>query len=174
MMLAATTLLGLFLLPMSREGEGVEHSPLEPSKGPSAQDTLILESPLPGASITSAFGARFNPIRQAADHHDGIDVRSNGNPPVVAAADGLVEVATTSYQPNEGYGTVVILGHGSEFKTVYAHLDSLIVRQGQRVLGGQAIGIVGSTGVSTGPHLHFEVRHNGEPVDPARFVMEWR
>jgi murein DD-endopeptidase MepM/ murein hydrolase activator NlpD len=172
LMLAATILLGLFLLPMSPEA--VEPSQLVSPEGTSVQDTLILENPLPGASITSGFGVRFNPILQAADHHDGIDVRTDGNPPAAAAADGLVEVATTSYNENEGYGTVVILDHGRGFKTVYAHLDSLMVRKGHRVTSGQTVGIVGSTGVSTGPHLHFEVWRDGEPLDPARFVVEWR
>jgi murein DD-endopeptidase MepM/ murein hydrolase activator NlpD len=172
LMLAATALLGVFLLPMSRGNVGP--SPKELPERTSVQDVIIWENPLPGAEITSRFGGRFNPTRQEQDHHNGIDVRTGGHPPVLAAADGLVEVATTSYHQNEGYGTVVILDHGSGFKTVYAHLDSLMARKGQRVTGGQTVGILGSTGVSTGPHLHFEVWQGGQPLDPARFVVEWR
>jgi bla regulator protein BlaR1 len=172
LMLAATTFLALFLLPMSRGGAGP--APTDRLERGSVQEILVWENPLPGAEITSPFGIRFNPIRQAPDHHNGIDVRTNGNPPVAAAADGRVEVATTRYHENEGYGTVVILNHGNGFETVYAHLDSLAVEEGQRVTTGQVVGIVGSTGVSTGPHLHFEVWQDGEPLDPARFVVEWR
>jgi murein DD-endopeptidase MepM/ murein hydrolase activator NlpD len=172
LMLAATTLLALFLLPMSRGAAGP--APAERPEHGSVQDILVWESPLPGAEITSRFGIRFNPIRQVPDHHNGIDVRTHGNPPVAAAADGRVAVATTRYRENEGYGTVVILNHGNGFETVYAHLDSLAVEEGQRVTAGQVVGIVGSTGVTTGPHLHFEVWQNGKPIDPARFVAEWR
>ena len=106
--------------------------------------------------------------------HKGIDVASAAGTSVLAPAPGVVVVATEEYEPSRASGTVVIVDHGDGLQTMYAHLGSLEVAEGESVSRGQPLARVGSTGKSTGPHLHFEVRRNGEPQDPANYVADWR
>ncbi len=112
--------------------------------------------------ITSGFGYRFHPVLRYQRLHTGIDFGAATGSPVFAAADG--EVFHASWRG--GYGRCIILLHGGNISTLYAHLSSIQVTNGQSVKRGQVIGAVGSTGLSTGPHLHFEVRRNGVPVNP--------
>jgi murein DD-endopeptidase MepM/ murein hydrolase activator NlpD len=107
--------------------------------------------------INSPFGPR------GKRHHDGIDIASPSYQEVKAAMDGEVILARPT---RTGYGKVVILRHDLGFSTIYGHLNVIMAREGEAVRQGQSIGGVGSTGRSTGPHLHFEVRHNGRPLDP--------
>jgi murein DD-endopeptidase MepM/ murein hydrolase activator NlpD len=107
--------------------------------------------------INSPFGPR------GKRHHDGIDIASPSYQEVKAAMDGEVVLARPT---RTGYGKVVILQHDRGFSTIYGHLSVIIAREGEAVRQGQSIGGVGSTGRSTGPHLHFEVRHNSRPLDP--------
>ncbi len=118
--------------------------------------------PVPGP-ITSTFGMRFHPILRRTKLHTGIDFRANFGTPIRAAASGVVIGATYL----RGYGNTVILDHGSGRSTVYAHCSRVYVRAGAKIARGQTIGAVGSTGYSTGPHLHFEIRINGRPVNPS-------
>jgi murein DD-endopeptidase MepM/ murein hydrolase activator NlpD len=116
-------------------------------------------------NITSPFGWRMHPILKVRKFHSGIDIsgyRIGDNKPAVAAADGVVIFA----QSYGGYGNTVIIDHGSNITTLYAHNAKLLVSEGDTVKKGQKISIIGTTGLSTGHHLHFEVRVNGEPVDP--------
>jgi murein DD-endopeptidase MepM/ murein hydrolase activator NlpD len=106
--------------------------------------------------------------------HRGVDLAAKSGTPVVAPADGVVLVATDTYEPSQAAGTVVIIDHGNGLTTFHAHLEDTAVVEGQNVTQGQTIATVGSTGKSTGPHLHFEVRRDGEAVDPAQFVAAWR
>lgn len=110
----------------------------------------------------SGFGPRFHPILHYWRMHTGVDIGGKMGQPVYAAASG--EVFHASWRG--GYGKCIILLHGGEMSTLYGHLSSFTVRVGQRVQRGQVIGQVGSTGLSTAPHLHFEVRRNGRPVNP--------
>lgn len=115
--------------------------------------------------LTSGFGNRISPISGTMRLHPGIDIGSDSGTPVVAAASG--EVVQAGYMG--GYGYAVIIYHGGGFSTVYGHLSKFAVSTGQKVQRNQIIGYVGSTGYSTGPHLHFEVRINGELQNPFNF-----
>ncbi|NLC77687.1 MAG: peptidoglycan DD-metalloendopeptidase family protein [Clostridia bacterium] len=119
--------------------------------------------PTPGYSrITDDYGMRLHPILKQNRMHTGIDIAAPMGAKVVAGDNGEVILA----QPFGAYGNTVIIDHGSDISTMYAHLSSISVKVGDEVLRGDQIGKVGSTGLSTGPHLHFEVRENGEPVNP--------
>jgi murein DD-endopeptidase MepM/ murein hydrolase activator NlpD len=96
--------------------------------------------------------------------HTGIDIGAPFGSPIVAAADGTVEAAELDQQ--HGYGNYVLIDHGNGYETLYAHQSHMAVDAGQSVKQGQVIGYVGMTGFATGPHLHFEVRHNGTKIDP--------
>jgi murein DD-endopeptidase MepM/ murein hydrolase activator NlpD len=118
--------------------------------------------PLTGARLTSPFGWRNDPISGVRRHHAAIDLAAPTGTMVKAAMDGKV----SSVGFNSTYGRYIILSHGSEYQTMYAHLSQVSVKQGDRVTQGLKIGEVGSTGYSTGPHLHFAVYKNGRPVNP--------
>jgi murein DD-endopeptidase MepM/ murein hydrolase activator NlpD len=124
-----------------------------------------LIAPVPG-NIVSGFGARLHPIYKIRKMHTGVDIDAGSGTPIKAAAGGLVVHSGR----RGGYGNCVIIDHGGGLATVYGHCSSLSVAAGQEVKQGQVIGRVGSTGLATGPHLHFEVRRNGEPVDPAGWL----
>jgi murein DD-endopeptidase MepM/ murein hydrolase activator NlpD len=118
--------------------------------------------------LTSAFSAmRSHPILHYARPHEGIDVSAPMGTPIEAPAAGRVVEA--GWQA--GYGNVVVIDHGFGLKTKYAHASRLLVRTGERVQRGQRVALVGSTGLSTGPHLHYEVHVDGRPVDPLRYVL---
>lgn len=118
-----------------------------------------------GGTITSRFGMRVHPIFKIRKMHTGIDLSAPHGTPISAADNGVVVEAGYI----RGYGYTVIIDHGGGVATLYAHCSALLVSAGQEVRRGQTIARVGSTGYSTGPHLHFEVRINGEPVDPAQY-----
>ena len=123
--------------------------------------------PLPSSRrITSPFGTRFHPIFKTKKVHHGVDIGASTGSSIVAAKDGKVIIA--GWQG--GYGNVVIIDHGGGITSVYAHCSKLIARVGQHVKMGEVIAKVGSTGYSTGPHLHFEVRKNGTVVNPLDYT----
>lgn len=112
--------------------------------------------------MTSGFGMRFHPILKRRRMHAGIDFGARQGTPIHASADGIVIAATYT----QGYGNMVIIDHGGGISTLYGHCSRISVGGGQRVKRGDVVGAVGSTGLATGPHLHFEVRVNGRPVNP--------
>jgi murein DD-endopeptidase MepM/ murein hydrolase activator NlpD len=116
--------------------------------------------------MSSGFGMRIDPFIRAPAMHTGIDFRGETGEPVRAAAAGTITVAG----PNGGYGKMVEIDHGNGLTTRYAHLSEVGVSVGQQVKGGQLVGRIGSTGRSTGPHLHYETRIDGEAVDPQKFL----
>jgi murein DD-endopeptidase MepM/ murein hydrolase activator NlpD len=125
----------------------------------------VFSAPVSGA-ITSTFGNRLHPIFHTMRMHTGVDFAASTGTPVKAAADGVVFAAGE----RSGYGNTVILDHGNTLATLYAHLSRIAVADGATVTRGQVIGYAGSTGYATGPHLHFEVRVNGNPVDPLKYL----
>ena len=125
------------------------------------------EWPVPSSSrITSYYGTRIHPISKTKKFHSGLDIGAAYGTNIVAAADGTVTLATT----NGGYGKCIIINHGSGITTLYGHNSSLLVSSGDTVKRGQVIAKAGSTGVSTGPHCHFEVRINGSTTDPLPYL----
>ncbi|GAB4187611.1 MAG: hypothetical protein OHK0024_28050 [Thalassobaculales bacterium] len=129
----------------------------------------LMRTPLDGARITSGFGRRKHPILGFTKMHKGVDFGAPTGTPVMAAGHGVVEKAG----PNGGYGNYVRLRHNASYSTAYAHLSGFArgIAPGQRVRQGQVIGYVGSTGQSTGPHLHYEVLRGGEQVNPLSVAM---
>jgi len=123
--------------------------------------------PLFNTKITSKFGLRKHPIFGILKYHEGIDLKQRYGAPVRAACDGRVIYAGWA----EGYGNLVILKHHKGFTTYYGHLSKIRVKVGMWVYKGQIIGNVGTTGWTTGPHLHFEVRKDGVPIDPKKVLF---
>jgi murein DD-endopeptidase MepM/ murein hydrolase activator NlpD len=124
--------------------------------------------PLPKGVITSGFGSRVDPFTgRVVKFHTGIDIAAPFGTMVYAARSGRVE--STGY--SDVYGNFIILAHDSTWETLYGHLSKILVAKGQTIKTGDTIGLVGSTGMSTGPHLHFETRKRGEATDPAPLMM---
>lgn len=117
-------------------------------------------------TITSPFGYRQNPFGGGTEFHTGLDIAAPMGTTVTAAEGGTI-ISAGWYG---GYGNYILIDHGGGMSTGYGHLSQIFVAAGQQVQKGQAIGAVGSTGMSTGPHLHFEVRLNGKPTDPAAYL----
>ena len=122
--------------------------------------------PISGYRLTSYFGYRTDPFKGSRGNHKGLDMAAPTGTPVYATADGIIEVAGWVH----GYGNFIEIEHGNQLETRYGHMSKLNVEQYQRVKQGDLIGFVGSTGRSTGSHLHYEVRIAGEPVDPLSFM----
>lgn len=118
--------------------------------------------------VASGFGYRIDPIYKTPKMHTGIDFTAATGTPVYATGDGAVREA--GYD-NGGYGNNVVINHGYGYQSLYAHMKKIKVRVGDRVRRGEVIGWIGSTGKSTGPHLHYEVIKNGEKIDPIHFFF---
>ena len=117
--------------------------------------------------LTSPFGARYHPIRQAIVVHEGVDLAGPAGQPVYATGDGVVESTQINFS---GYGNVIVIDHGFGYKTRYAHLKEIKVTEGQVVIRGDRIGTLGSSGLSTGPHLHYEVIYRGVQINPWNYL----
>ena len=121
--------------------------------------------PVPGP-IISGFGPRVDPVSGAQGFHPGDDLQATYGTPIRACRSGIVVIAG----PQGGYGNAVVIDHGGGMATLYGHQSRLAVSENQRVNAGDVIGYVGATGYATGPHLHFEVRLSGNPVDPTSYI----
>ncbi len=132
---------------------------------PPGVDFRSLGQPSEGM-ITSRFGWRTHPIFGTREFHTGVDIANHMGTPIRSAEAGIVRFVGWM----SGYGRLVIVTHGNGLETSYSHLSSMLVRLGQRVIRGQVLGLMGSTGWSTGPHLFFEIRRNGLALDPAPFL----
>jgi len=151
-----------------KQGNGAQ-DPLQQS-GDQGSRCIALTKPSTG-SQTSGFGPRIHPITGKRTVHQGIDFAAEHGSPILAAAAGkVIQVG----DEQDGYGLKIIIRHvvdGSQaFETLYAHLSQINIQVGQAIEQGEIIGLVGSTGLSTGPHLHFEVRVDGVPHNPAGFI----
>ena len=124
------------------------------------------QRPVDTAALTSDYGVRSDPFRRSAAVHAGIDLAAPQGSAIYATADGIVARSGRA----GGYGNLIELDHGQGVQTRYGHLSKLLVGEGERVKRGQLIGLMGSTGRSTGSHLHYEVRLDGHAVDPMPFM----
>lgn len=123
-------------------------------------------APVAVAFNSSSYGWRIDPFTGGKAFHEGLDFPANMGTPIRAAADGIVSFA--EHTPD--YGNIVKISHGSGLETRYAHASKLLVHAGDRVIKGQEVAEIGSTGRSTGPHLHYEIRLNGESLDPRKYL----
>ncbi len=139
-------------------------------KGPAETPTVSIPSamPLKMARLTSGYGMRKHPVLGRRRNHKGVDLAAPTGTPIYATADGIVGKA----QWFSSYGLYIRLDHGASLETRYAHMSKLAVAAGDRVRKGDLIGYVGSTGRSTGPHLHYEVRIDGVAVNPIPYMVE--
>ena len=147
--------------------DGKDEAETQPP-APLAGISIPSRMPLDDARMSSNFGMRTHPVLGGRRNHAGIDLAAPTGTPVYATADGIVSRADWF----SSYGLYISIEHGGELQTRYAHLSRLAVESGQRVRKGEIIGYVGSTGRSTGPHLHYEVRIAGAAVNPVPYMVE--
>jgi murein DD-endopeptidase MepM/ murein hydrolase activator NlpD len=138
------------------------------SAAPLARVSVPSRMPVEGFTLTSGYGMRNHPVLGGRRNHNGVDLAAPTGTPVYATADGLVSRA----EYFGSYGNYIQIEHGGELETRYAHLSDYVVAAGEQVRKGQLIGFVGSTGRSTGPHLHYEVRVAGDAVDPRPYMVD--
>ena len=122
-------------------------------------------SPVKNPKVISGFGMRYHPVYKILRRHTGVDLVGKRGQPIFATADGKV----SSDHPGAGYGISVVINHGYGYQTIYAHLSKANVRPGQKVKRGEIIGFMGSSGLASGTHLHYEVVKNGQKVNPVHF-----
>jgi murein DD-endopeptidase MepM/ murein hydrolase activator NlpD len=142
----------------SVEADVLQHSVLK--------DMLPNSKPIDAAYKSSSYGWRIDPFRGTRAFHEGLDFTARSGTPIRAAADGIVTTASRT----SDYGNLVKLNHGAGLETRYAHASKLLVKPGERVVKGQVIALVGTTGRSTGPHLHYEIRLDGHALDPRKYL----
>lgn len=142
-------------------------TPVAPRTASVARASIPSRMPVDGVRLSSSFGMREHPVLGGRRAHKGVDLAAPTGTPIYATADGVVEKAEWF----SGYGLYVQLDHGAALETRYGHMSRLNVASGQRVRKGDVIGYVGSTGRSTGPHLHYEVRIAGEAMNPIPYMQ---
>lgn len=128
-----------------------------------------MSMPLEKSVLTSAFGMRISPISGKWKMHKGIDLAAARGSRILACREGLVKLAAKG---NPVYGNYVVLKHPNGMESLYAHMDLISVEKNQKVTTGQTLGTVGTTGLSTGPHLHFEISQNGSPLNPENYLKK--
>lgn len=125
-------------------------------------------SPIEYSGITSKFGFRIHPTLDRREFHRGSDMKAEMNTPVYATADGMVEFA--GMHKKSGYGNLIILQHNYGFKTYFGHLNKVVIKSGHFIRKGELIAYTGNTGMSNGPHLHYEVRFTSRAINPFWFI----
>ena len=131
------------------------------------KDTLPNASPVNAPFNSSSYGWRVDPVLGVRAFHEGLDFSADAGQPIKATAAGIVISAEVTPE----YGNMVRISHGSGLETRYAHAAKLLVKEGDRIKKNQVVALVGNTGRSTGPHLHYEIRMNGEPLDPRKYLQ---
>ena len=131
------------------------------------KDMLPNSSPVDAGYNSSSYGWRIDPFNGNKAFHEGLDFTANSGTPIRSAADGIVSASEHTHD----YGNIVKIDHGSGLETRYAHASKLLVKVGERVVKGQTVALVGSTGRSTGPHLHYEIRLNGNSLNPRQYLQ---
>ncbi len=127
--------------------------------------------PVSGGWISSVFGFRQDPFTRQVENHKGLDISIKMNTPVHASADGIVKKVNSEVIRNKGYGKYIVVDHGYGFQTLYAHLNDVKVKEGQKISRWDVIGLSGNSGKSTGPHLHYGVYQNGREKDPTHYIL---
>jgi murein DD-endopeptidase MepM/ murein hydrolase activator NlpD len=122
-----------------------------------------------GVKISWGFGMQISPISKKEVMHNAVDIKAPEGTPVYATANGMIRKLRSNYKEDKGYGIYIIIDHEDGYSTLYAHLSGYNVKEEQEVNQGDVIGFVGNTGQSTAPHLHYEVKKDGENVDPAKY-----
>ena len=146
----------------------VSDAPMPVFERPTVSVPSIMPVPVEDSRMSSGYGMRNHPVLRQRRKHNGVDLAAPTGTPVYATADGIVERADWF----SSYGLYISIDHGAELETRYAHLSRLAVAAGDRVEKGELIGYVGSTGRSTGPHLHYEVRVDGVAVNPIPYMVQ--
>ena len=170
---AALIILGFILLPMGgsdAQSPKKERNTQVQTVPPNQQKSIEFVLPLQVGRVTARFGPMKNPFTAKVVHHRGIDIAAETGTEVYAAAGGMVLSAISDDKNNKGPGKKIVLQHTDVYQTQYTHLDTIYVEKGQQVEAGDLIAGVGTTGLSTGPHLHFEIRVNGEAQDPEKYI----
>jgi murein DD-endopeptidase MepM/ murein hydrolase activator NlpD len=144
----------------------LERTPSSSQDSETESVDMPFANPLPEGKVTSRFGNRMHPIYKVVRFHNGIDLKAPMGAKIFAAAAGKISWA----EEDKAYGKKITISHANDFETVYAQLSKILVKKGQSVKKGELIALVGSSGISTGPHLHFELRRYGKPVNPESFV----
>ena len=159
---------GWLLLPMTRSVESVTVS---------ADKTVIKETPDPvfvnpliSGIVSSRYGMRMHPVYKEKRLHQGIDIKAKPGTPIHAASEGVVLKVVKEYESGKGYGMNLFIQHANGFQTRYCQLHKILVEEGQQVNCGTVIAEVGSSGMSTGPHLHFELIKDGERINPETYI----
>ncbi len=156
----------VFVLPLANMGNAKNST--EQNKIMSSEKEFT--APLKSGKLKDLFGYRHHSKKKRLIHHQGIDISAKKGTEIFAVKSGTVVKVKENYKINKGYGKYILINHGSGFKTVYGHMSKILVSEGDKVKVGQAIALVGSTGLATGPHLHYEVRKDDKPVDPALYT----
>ena len=162
------TLIGLNPIADESLSERVSIAKLSSSQRATLLQLIPSGSPIEYHGITSKFGYRIHPTLHKREFHRGTDMRAKLNTPVYATADGIVEWA--GYHKRSGFGNLVILAHVYGFKTYYGHLKRVVIKSGQFVKKGSIIAYTGNSGMSNGPHLHYEIRFIQRPLNPYYFI----
>ncbi len=170
----AGCLTGFFVLPLARGGAEALRPAQEPTAAVARDASVEMSNPVAEGRVTWGWGPGRDPFSGKEVFHRGVDVAAEAGTPLNAPAAGTVVVATSEYKPQPAAGTVIIIDHGQGVQSSFFHLGRLLVRAGEHVAIGQVIAEIGSSGRSTGPHVHVEVHVNGGAVDPATFVAAWR
>jgi len=161
-------MMGLKSLPTGTLQERVNTTKLTSRERATLLELIPSGSPVPYHGITSKFGIRVNPITKKKEFHKGSDMKAKLNTPVYATANGIVEWA--GFHKRSGFGNLIILAHAYGFKSYFGHLKKIVIKSGKFVKKGDLIGYTGSSGMSSGPHLHYEIRFLQRPLNPFWFI----